>query len=249
MRNTLAFLALAVSAIGQAALLHDNGAWITYIGAGFGGADVSHIAVGGTTFGSNINQGSNFALADDFTVPAGFTWTLNSLTFYTYQTQTDGVPNTTSTITAARFGLFNAAPVDATTGLVAGSLASDATITSNAFSGVYRTTQTTPTNSQRAVMKVTVDLGGVNLGPGTYWIAWSAAGSGASGPWGVPLSPFKSGANAVQWNGTAWNPTVDTGASLPNDYAFELDGTAVPEPTTMLALGGALAAFARRRRK
>lgn len=251
MRKTFALTALAVAACGQAALLHDNGPWITTTGNGFGGANTSAIAAGGTLLGSSINTATPFFVADDFTIGAGNFWTLNSLSFYTYQTQTDGVANSTSTITSARVGIFDAAPTNTTQDLVSGDLGANASSVSSAFSGVYRVAVATPLNSQRAVMKVTVDLGGVVLGAGTYWIAWGAAGSVASGPWGVPLSPVKAGSNAIQWNGTtsAWGGVVDAGNGSAMDMAFEIEGEPVPEPATMLALGGALAAFARRRRK
>jgi hypothetical protein len=249
MRKTFALTALALAAFGQAALLHDNGQWITGIGNGFGGANTSQIASGGSLFGSNINTAVPFFSADDFTIIPGHTWTLNSFSFYTYQTQS--VNNTTSTITSARVAIFNAAPTNTTQGLISGSLASNGNILSNAWSGVYRVS-TDLTNTQRAVMKVTVDLGGVVLGAGTYWIAWGAAGTVNSGPWGVPLSPVKPGSNALRWSSqnSAWEPVIDAGNSSPVDFAFEIEGSAVvPEPASMLALGGALAAFARRRRK
>lgn len=248
MRNTLAILALAVAASSQATLLHDNGAWVTGIGNGANGANTSVITSPGTTLGHTVNHGANFALGDDFTVGAGETWTLNSLTFYAYQTQANGNPPT-STITSARAAIFSAPPTNLTNNLLGGSLSANGTITSNVWSGVYRVSSTTLTNNQRALIAVTVDLGGIVVGPGTYWAGWSAAGSVASGPFAPPVSAYGGTNNGIQWNGTLWAATTDAGAALATDMAFQIEGEAVPEPATMLVLGGAVAAFARRRKK
>mgnify|MGYP000870227711 CR=1 FL=1 len=252
MRKTFALTALAVAACGQAALLYDNGPWVTGTGNGFGGANTSAIEAGSNSFGFNIDTGAPFYVADDFTVGAQ-AWNLSSLSFYTYQTAaTDGVPNSTSTLTSGRVAIFTSAPTDLTSNVAGGTLGSDGTLVGNVFTGVYRVS-TALTNSQRAIMRVSVDLTGVTLNANTtYWAAWSADGSSTSGPWGVPVVPSLGTGNALQYSGGVWaaldgNSTTAGVQSM--GMAFQIEGEPVPEPATMLALGGALAAFARRRRK
>ncbi|MFZ1553126.1 MAG: hypothetical protein WAV53_17145, partial [Anaerolineae bacterium] len=78
------------------AILFDNGPLVTHPGGGFGGADASAVqtAIGLTIYGAGHQLSANNRVADDFTVPAGETWTINTVTFYAYQTGS----TTTSTI-------------------------------------------------------------------------------------------------------------------------------------------------------
>jgi len=242
-------LTLAIAAIGavcgaQAALLYSNGSLVNGTGNGFGGANTSVIQTGGTLFGFGSQSASNNHMADNFTVQSGFNWTIESLTFFTYQTGS----TTTSTITAARAAIFSSTPTDLSTNLLTGSLISDSTILSNAFTGTYRVTSTTLTNNQRPIMAVTVDVADINVAGGTtLWGAWSAAGSLASGPWSPPIQTV-SGGTGIQAIAGVWGNALDGSTQM--ELAFEINGTAtpVPEPASMIILGGALAAFARRRK-
>lgn len=251
MKKVILAAALAVVASSSFAVeLWNNGSFVTGTGNGFSGANTSAIQPDYSVFGPNVNS-TTFAVADDFTIAPGFSWTLNSLRFFSYQTQTTGVANNVSTFTGGRFGIFSAPPTDLGTNLIGGTLASNATFGGTAFTGTYRVTSTTLTNSARAIMSVDVDLGGLVLGAGTYWMAWSASGSLASGPWGVPVVPSGPATNAVQWNGTAWvqlDGNATTAGVQPYDMAYIIDGEAVPEPATMIGLGAGVLALLRRRR-
>lgn len=251
MKKVIFASALAVVASSSFAVeLWNNGTFVTGTGDGFGGANTSAIQPTYSVFGPNIN-GASFAVADDFTIAPGFTWTLNSLRFFSYQTQTTGVANNVSTFTGGRFGIFSAPPTDLTTNLIGGTLASNATFGGTAFTGTYRVTSTTLTNSARAIMSVDIDLGGLVLGAGTYWMAWGASGTLASGPWGVPVVPSGAGTNAMQWTGAAWGALDGDGVTAgvqPYDMAYIIDGDAVPEPATMIGLGAGVLALLRRRR-
>ncbi|MBN8728050.1 MAG: hypothetical protein J0H15_10170, partial [Xanthomonadales bacterium] len=69
------------------ASLYDNGPLVTNAGAGAGGKDASALqtSVGNSAYGSNVSASAGFRAADDFVVPAGG-WTVDTMTFFTYQT-------------------------------------------------------------------------------------------------------------------------------------------------------------------
>lgn len=245
-RNLLCLALLAVGASSQAVTLWDNGTFVTGTGDGFGGANTSAIQAGHNSFGPNVNHAGPFALAENFTLSSAST--LSSLTVFSYQTGS----TTTSSFTAGAWAIYSAAPVNLTTGPLAGTLASTGAISSS-FTNVYRVTPTTLTNSQRPIMQVTMDLGNLALGAGTYWVAWALSGTVASGPWGVPVTPVASG-DALQYTSTTGTfalvdqDTITAGAQT-TEMAFNIQGSVVPEPATMTAMVVGVAALLRRRKK
>ncbi len=78
-----------------------------------------------------------------------------------------------------------------------------------------------------------LNIGSINISPGDDAWVWSTSSQGD----GQIFTNF--------FDGNGFNP--DT-ANQPN-LAFELEGTAVPEPATMAAIGLGVAAMLRRRRK
>lgn len=246
---------LALTFATASGAVYSNGAWVTGTGNGFGGLDTS--AIEGptyTSFGYNTAAGT-FAVADDFTVSDAAGWNLNSFTAYTYQTQVNGNANNVSTLTNIRVAIFASNPIGTQNAPTYGDHVTDRAVLNNVFTGVYRVTATTLTNSARAVMAISADMSDIpTLGPGTYYVAWSLGGSVASGPWAVPVLSDGSD-NALQRNVSA-TPTnwglIDgngTAAGAPQqDLAFDLDYTVAPAPgaVALLGLGGLV--IARRRR-
>ncbi|HPA02137.1 MAG TPA: hypothetical protein PLK29_07960, partial [Chiayiivirga sp.] len=213
--------------LAPAAVLYDNGAFVTHPGGGAGGADLSMLdtSLGGSTYGFGHAVSSGLRIADDFTVPAGG-WTISQITFFAYQTGS----TTTSTMNALNLRIWDGVPGAAGSNIVFGDTTTNR-MTATAFSGAYRATDTDMTNGQRPIMATTAAVG-TYLPAGTYWVDWQTGGTLASGPWSIPVTiagqTQKPGSNAVQWDPSAstWNPVMDTGNNTQQDQAFVIEGTA-----------------------
>ena len=248
--NTLILTAsLGLANGASAALLYNNGPLITHPGQGFGGANASAVATGMGTLGFGMQPGSGNRVADDFTVPAGQNWLVSVLKFYGYQTGS----TTASTFTGLNAEIWNGRPGDAGATVVWGNF-TDNLLTSSAFTGIYRVTDTTLTGSTRPVMELQANVS-LTLPSGDYWLEWSAAGSLGSGPWAPPITivgqPVTG--NARQYtNNVAWHDVLDTVTSTQQGLPFMLEGDveSVPEPgqwamMAVTALG--IAGYAARR--
>lgn len=187
---TAAFLAIAGAA--NAAVLHDNGPFITNPTGGTGsiaGLPISNadgFTVPGSTFvfsttGVAATVATATAAADDFTVPAGG-WDLDTLTLFAFQTT-----QTTPRVTQVHLNLWTSAPFSAGSPgplpdpipqpLLAAALVLDA----GPGTFVAHRQSATSTGTVRPVFSYTVsldafpDLG--RLGAGTYWLEWSFSGA------------------------------------------------------------------------
>ena len=213
------------------AVLYDNGPWITGVGNGAGGADTSEIEGGFNTFGYGTQQTIPIRIADDFVVPTGETWNLTSMTWRGYQTGS----TTAGSITAATVQIWNGAPGTMGATVVAGDTTTNR-LTGQVWSGVYRVTATTLTNSQRPVMDIAIDMSWAPaLATGTYWVDVGLAGSLASGPWSNPTVPSSPTDNGRQFQtATGWVQIADGTSGQPQDFPFVLEGTGggCPPPTT-----------------
>jgi hypothetical protein len=206
-------------------VLVNNGPLITHPGQGAGGNDASIITTGPLGMGFNHAASAFFRVADNFTVPAGELWQVDSVFFYAYQTGS----TTTSTITSVNVRLWRGVPDSAGSELVFGDTTTNRMIRTR-FSGIYRVQDSTTniTNTQRPIMVQTVNLGGTTLTAGTYWLDWQTGGSLTSGPWVPPVSivgqPVVPGANARQRNpARVWNNALD--GTNPIEFPFVLHGT------------------------
>lgn len=249
-KRTLVIVA-ALAAVGaQADTLWDQSQLVTHVGGGFGGANASQIesGIGSTLFGWGAQGGTvQNTMADDFTVgPEG--WKITKITVYSYQTGS----TTSSTFTGLFLKIWDSNPAGQTaaTSGVYGDLTTNE-LDSSSFTNTYRVS-TTLTDANRPIMALVADVD-IDLGPGQYWLGFNMTGSLASGPWAPPVTPNPGGANAMQALGAAgvfaqaWQDGVT--ASVPGAAAFMLEGTVVPEPGTLAAVGLGLAFLRRRSRK
>lgn len=248
MRKVLALsgLALALGAPAWGGTVWDNGPLITTPGGGFNGADVSEVWTtgGASTFGFGHQVLNGNRVADNFTLDQDYF--LKTATFYAYQTGS----TTQSTITAVNVRIWNGMPGGG--GAVVFGDTTTNRMLSTGWSGIYRATDTNPLANNRPIMEQVVDLEGIFLPAGDYWIDWQSNGTLASGPWAPPVSiagGFHVGdaLQSIGDNGVTWNPMLDTGIGLNVDMPFLIDGNAVPAPgaLALLMLGGLAA---RRRR-
>ena len=219
----------------QAVTLYNNGPVVN-------GSGLSVLTTPATTFGFGAQTASNNAVADDFTVAAGQTWNVESISFYGYQTG-----STSFTFQNATWSVVSG---DVNTGTV---VASGSTAVTSGGRVGYRVTSTTLTDTTRGIYNAVADVSDFSLGAGTYWLRWSLTGSLASGPWQPPTSDAATGNAAQSTSGGAFATLAEAGSGLSVSLPFTLSGTvtAVPEPSSvamMLAGVAALAGVARRRR-
>ncbi|MDD3700923.1 MAG: choice-of-anchor J domain-containing protein [Bacteroidales bacterium] len=203
---------------GTRSLLYDNGPFINAPGQGAGGADVSHLHSGLNIYGPNANNAAGYRIADDFVVDE--TWTIESFTFYAYQTGS----GTNSTFTGGFVQIWDAAP-DAGGQVIWGDLTTNL-MTSTAWTNVYRTNETALTNTDRPIMQIVCATPGLELDPGTYWVDYSLTGSLASGPWAVPITITgqTTTGDAKQFTGSAWVDLEDDGTNTPYGTTFIIEG-------------------------
>jgi hypothetical protein len=207
--------------------LYSNGPLITHSGAGAGGASVSalqtNLALNTYGFGNQISAGNR--LADEFTVPAGGGWYITTATFYSYQTGS----TTSSTINAANLRIWRGRPDLATSTVVFGDPTTNR-MQSTGWSNIYRTLDTSLTNTERPIMTVVVTVN-TALAPGTYWLDWQTGGTLASGPWAPPISILgqTTTGNAVQYANGAWAAVVDPGPNTAQGFPFQIRGNNLTE--------------------
>lgn len=215
-------------------LIYDNGPVANLPGGGLNGADVSHLHDGMNLYGSNNSVANAYRTADDFTIPAGQVWLLDSLVFFGYQTNSGN----TSTFTDMNFRIWDGVPDDPGSTIVWGDDVTNVMYTSD-WTGVYRTGDFGNANCEpstcvaRPIMR-NCCIAGTSLNPGTYWVDWQANGTLASGPWcpyinlGVGVTTTGNALQYVPAN-TAWQAMTDTvpanGVMEPQGLPFQIIGT------------------------
>lgn len=210
-------------------LLHDNGTFTT--GAGIDVCpDATPPANTSSPTGTSTTLGTQSFWVlrrqiDDFTVPAGQSWTLNSLRWRAYQTGTlfDEL------ISEAYVRLWNENPTLGGTPLT-GDFTTNR-LSNSFFSGVFRTAANDLTNCDRGIKNVDIDLSDFpKLPPGTYWIEVGLAGDLPGGLFSPPTEPRAVGDNALQLDflGVA-QPVTDDESGLPLEYPYQLFGTSGPD--------------------
>ncbi|PKP23349.1 MAG: hypothetical protein CVU06_08715, partial [Bacteroidetes bacterium HGW-Bacteroidetes-22] len=198
--------------------LFNNGPFVNSPGTGAGGADESILqgGLGMTTYGSGCQQTAGNSIADDVVVPSA--WTVDELDVFTYQTGS----TTTSTITGAMVRVWNGDPTAGGT-VIWGDLTTNI-MTATSWTNAYRNDDGPGGSTNRPIMKVTCNIGGLSLAPGTYWFEWTLTGSGSSGPWApaITINGQTTTGNALQNQSGTWVALTDVG---PQGMPFVLRGS------------------------
>lgn len=190
-----------------------GGPYFNSPGTGPGGADESilqNASLGMSTIGYNCSAAALSWIADDFVVaPPGLD--VDQVYFYAYQTGS----TTTSTITGARYQIWDGPPNSASSKVVFGDLTTDRMV-GTSWSEAYRRTESTPGATTRPIM-VQVCSAGFHLPAGTYWIQYGMTGSLSSGPWQPPVALWGTAVtgNAMQYYMGFWTAISDGGPSAP----------------------------------
>jgi hypothetical protein len=252
--TTLGLLLLNLSAApAQGATLYSRNNLITNADVGFNGADVSQLPSNATTYGFTASSG--LRLAQSFSVTDD-SWTIDSIGVMAYLNSPAGAP-TTSPFTGISINIWNQAP--GASG--AQTLAASTTLSSTAWTGIYRTPNGAAnlTNSLRPIMSVTAAFDNLTLSRGTYWVDYAVSGTSTSGS-NNAFTPYllNSGSSttiatgtARQFNGTSWSPIATTaanqGVSLPLTITGSRSTNAIPTPALLPGLIGFGVSLWRRR--
>lgn len=183
-----------------------------------------------------------YRFADDFTIPPGASWHVDSIAFFAYQA---GAGGPSSPFTSINLRIWSGRPGDAGSAVVFGDTSTNR-LTASAATNILRIFNSTALPSPAApdaLRRVWRTDAAVNttLGPGTYWLDWqyttSATGGDAfSPPVTIAGQRTRAGANARQFqtaSGGVWVDVLDTGkpataADVAQDFPFIIDGSLVP---------------------
>lgn len=228
--SAAAALSLTFAAAAHAAPIYSNGAVVN-------GSVLSVVVSPDNTFGWAAQTSSNNTVADDFTVPLGSSWNVQSLSLYSYQTGATAFSFTTAT--------WRIISGDVNTGTAVAT--GTAAVTNEGLVG-HRVTNTALTNTQRPIFQIGVDIADIELASGSYWLTWNLGGTLGSGPWAVPTVDDVGGNSAQSVSAGAFATIVEAGSQQNRELAFALNGVVntggnVPEPTSLaLVLAAGLAA-------
>jgi hypothetical protein len=189
--------------------------------------------------------GSNAAyrFADDFPVASRYGWGLREALFFVYSSQPVGSP-----VASANAQIWNGVPGAPGSSVVAGDTTTNRLIGQSALS-TYRVfnagaqPQPQTPDTSRPVWSVRVDLSGIALPPGNYWLDWQLIPATPSAAIFAPPVTIlgqrgKAGANAIQLRPTgagAWLGVIDPGkpamsVDVAQDMPFIIRGVTINLP-------------------
>lgn len=183
-----------------------------------------------------------FRIADDFTVPAGEVWRLDSAVFYAYQT---GFAGTDSPIGAYTLRVWDGRPDDPGSNVLCGDETTNRLVDS-VDAGLFRIFNSAvpapgiAPAANRRIWASTVEVPADCAGPGgftegTYWLDWNSQIGTTTAHFAptltLPGQRFRTGDNARQRvAGGVWQDVIDIGnpdaiaPDVPQDFPFLLFG-------------------------
>lgn len=210
-----------------ASLIYDNGGFTNQPGTP--NLSVLQSSLGMTTLGAGVQFSAGNSVADEVIFTQG--GEITSIDTYVYQTGT-AAPS----ITGFYMRVWDGDPSGGTASIVWGDLVTNI-LDGNSSINTYRVSETTLTDRNREIQKVTGITTGLTFDAGTYWFEYTFAGSGSSGPWAVPITIAGQATtgNAIQNVAGAWQALVDGGSLTAQGVPFQLYGNMTgggtfPEP-------------------
>jgi subtilisin-like proprotein convertase family protein len=187
----------------------------------------SEVQLGNTTAGYAASIAGGFTVADNFTINCG-SWNVTKFSFFAYST---GYAGATSPFNDVRVQVFNTDPSVGSPTPIWGDLSTNRFSASSSAS-MYRIFNATP-GTTRQVWRIEVNVSGLNLTSGNYWIEWqlgTVAGvtSNFTPPSTVVGTVTQPGNNAKQRtiSSGAWANLLD--GTNPQDLPFVIDYTGGP---------------------
>jgi hypothetical protein len=217
-------------------LVYDNGSFVTGVGTGPGGSNLSALAAGENTLGAGANPAA-VRLADNFTIPTGGANVQQAVVFC-YQTGS----TTTSTFNGGVVQLWNGQPGSGGTQFFGDTTTNR--FASSQWSGVYRVGTTVDT--ARPVMATALNVGTLLAAGSNYWLDFGVTGTLASGPFCPSLNAAVAGQNGIQFTvaSSTWAPVTDSGNARAIGFPFLIIGTGanalaapVNSPLALLLMG------------
>jgi hypothetical protein len=190
------------------------------------GLSVLQVDLGMNTYGFGHQFIYDYRIADGFVIPVGENWQITSITFFAYQTNS---PTSPSTITGVHLQIWDDFPGNAGASIVWGDLVTNV-LAASVWTEIYRVPDYDMTLTNRPIMANTCNVP-ITLGPGEYWLDWETDGTLSSGPWAPPIviwDEIETG-DGYQYDGTLWNPAVDSGTSTQQGFPFIIEGI-IPTP-------------------
>ncbi len=228
----------------RAGIIYNNGPFVTHYGTGADGADESVVqtGIGLTAYGFAHDAGTIDEIADDFTVPEGWEWTIEALTFFAYELNAS--PEST-TFTTLCFMILDGRPDTSGTHIIFGDFYTNR-LSSSVWTGCYRIGQGQSGSDDRPVM---ANMGAVDpplmLAGGTYWIIWQTWGTQVSRAYAPPitiLGQTDTGNGLVtEDGGYTYIPATDNHHQ--QGFPFLVHGTALDTPVERTSWGAVKALY------
>ena len=179
-------------------------------------------------------------LADDFTVNAAGGWSITSISLFGYVTGSAAGTNPYSTVTLR---IWNGRPGDAGSSVIFGDLSNLIAQTTVTDTNIYRIGGSAP-GTARLVRQLSIDLTGLTLGQGTYWLDFSTSGGFIPAITAAGLRGGGVNGNAVQQLPGGWSGVLDTGLAgsgapaIAQDIPFIINGIPAPGALALLGVAG-----------
>jgi hypothetical protein len=225
-RVPLTALALCSAASAQSTL-YSNGVYVNSTTGGPNGAALSIVrsSYGYTTLGFENLAAHASRAADDFTVPAGETWSVGTVRVFEYCTDSGPV----SPFTAINLRVWSGRPGDPASTVIAGDTSTNRLAATQNVS-CFRISDLSPGEFTRPVFSVDAAfVPPLSLPAGHYWLDWQLSSNATHGARTLTVCPATPGelpgANARSLFEGAWADSLDGYVQYRVEFPFQVLGS------------------------